>query len=256
MWPFTRPPEPRLVVDRIVSLGALCEAAYQARRLSRSGRAYPFDWWDTPFHGVLTVLEVGAAEVFAADNIVKVPTDRDSLPAFYSRLSGTIHQHEFPSREDVRAFDAAEIERRLVPKYRALQDRLVMDCASGTTLFVRQCNPRNDLQGEALEAALDHLHTALARLAAEPRLLLLDYPPVAPRPWLIAAQVPRYRDRKDLGSRRGWNEVFRDHGIICRGSGDRFHIDDLKASFIGASSLTAGIRRAVQRRRAPTRDPA
>jgi hypothetical protein len=244
------------VVDRIVSLGALCEVAYQARRLSRSGRAYPFDWWDTPFQGVLTVLEVGAAEVFAAADIVKVPTDRDRLPAFYSRRSGTIHQHEFPSREDARAFDAAEIERRLVPKYRALHERLLADCASGTTLFVRQCSPRYDLHGEALEVALDHLHAALSRFAVDPKLLLLDYPPVAARPWLIAAQVPRYRDRRDLGSRRGWNEVFRDHGIVCRSRGERFHIEDLRASFIRSPSLAAGLRRALQRRRSLRRDPA
>ncbi|GLK82037.1 DUF1796 family putative cysteine peptidase [Ancylobacter defluvii] len=250
MWLFSPPVEPLLVVDRIVSLGALCEVAYQTRRLSRTGRAYPFDWWDTPFHGVLTVLETGAAEVFAAANIVKVPTGRGNLSAFCSRLSETIHQHEFSAREDVLAMDAAEIERRLVPKYRALHHRLIADCALGTTLFVRQRSPRYDVEGAALEATLDRLHAALSRFAADPRLLLLDYPPVAPRPWLIAAQVPCYRDRRDLGSRRGWNEVFRTHGIVCRASGEDFGIEDLRASFAGASSLATAIRRAMRKRRA------
>ena len=60
MWSFPRSPEPKLVVDRIISLGALCEVAYQARRLSKSSRAYPFDWWDTPFAGLLRALKLGS----------------------------------------------------------------------------------------------------------------------------------------------------------------------------------------------------
>lgn len=151
MWPFPSGVEPKLIVDRIVSLGALCEVAYQARRLSKSSRAYPFDWWDTPLPGVLKVLETGSAAVFSVPHIVKLPREAGALPAFYSSLSGTVHQHEIPRGEDVLALDEAEISRRLVPKYTALHARLVADCSTGATLFVRQRKPVNDPDGAALE---------------------------------------------------------------------------------------------------------
>jgi len=208
---------PALVPDRIVSLGSVCEVAYQVRRLSRSERAYPFDWWVTPLGSVLKVLE--------AANLMKVP-DYGGSRALYSRLSGTVHRHEFPAVEDYLALDEAEMARRLIPKYEALQARLVDDCAEGTTLFVRKCLPQHDPKDEGLEETIDHLHAALATFAADPRLLLLDYAPVRPRPWLVTASVPRLRDHNDLGSERGWNRTFRALGIACR-SGRKFRFDDL-----------------------------
>ncbi|MFG1212330.1 DUF1796 family putative cysteine peptidase [Xanthobacter flavus] len=216
---------PALVPDRIVSLGSVCEVAYQVRRLARSERAYPFDWWVTPLGSVLKVLEAGAPAVFEAAQLMKVP-DYGGERAFYSRLSGTVHRHEFPAGEDYLALDEAEMARRLIPKYEALQARLMGDCAEGTTLFVRKCLPEHDPNDEALEETIDHLHGALAAFAADPRLLLLDYGPVRPRPWLMTASVPRLRDHNDLGSKRGWNRTFRTLGIACR-SGRKFRFDDL-----------------------------
>ncbi|UJX45409.1 hypothetical protein D7006_12295 [Xanthobacter sp. YC-JY1] len=220
---------PALVPDRIVSLGSVCEVAYQVRRLSRSERAYPFDWWVTPLDSVLKVLEAGAPAVFEAAQLMKVP-DYGGDRALYSRLFGTVHRHEFPAGEDYLALDEAELARRLIPKYEALQARLVDDCAEGTTLFVRKCLPEHDPRDDRLEETIDHLHAALATFAADPRLLLLDYAPVRPRPWLMTASVPRLRDHNDLGSERGWNRTFRALGIACR-SGKKFRFDDLIETF-------------------------
>lgn len=75
IWPFPRSPEPKLVVDRIISLGALCEVAYQARRLSKSSRAYPFDWWDTPLAGLLRALKLGITSA-SGEKHVTVGADR------------------------------------------------------------------------------------------------------------------------------------------------------------------------------------
>ncbi|QRG05252.1 hypothetical protein EZH22_19405 [Xanthobacter dioxanivorans] len=220
---------PRLLADRIVSLGALCEVAFQVRRLSRAEQAYPFDWWITPLAGVAPVLEAGAAAVFAPQEIVKV-SDYGGKAALYSRLGGTVHLHEFPAGEDFLALSEEAISGRLVAKYAMLQERMVSTCRTGTTLFVRQRLREHDPQGPALEAALDRLFGCLSTLAADPRLLLLDYAPVAPRPWLVTAQIPAYRDHNDLGSRRGWNATFRACGIACPPSGTRFRYDDLTAT--------------------------
>ncbi len=250
MWPFPSGVEPKLIVDRIVSLGALCEVAYQARRLSKSSRAYPFDWWDTPLPGVLKVLETGSAAVFSVPHIVKLPREAGALPAFYSSLSGTVHQHEIPRGEDVLALDEAEISRRLVPKYTALHARLVADCSTGATLFVRQRKPVNDPDGAALESMIDALHEALSAFAPDCRLLFVDHAPVAARPWLIQAQVQRHADWTDLGSNRGWDEMFQSLGILCRSSEDHFRFDDLRETFARPASLLAGIRQSWQRRQA------
>lgn len=248
MWSFPRSPEPKLVVDRIISLGALCEVAYQARRLSKSSRAYPFDWWDTPFAGLLRALKLGPQEVFNASHISKLPIDAGSPPAFYSGFAGTVHQHEFPRGENFLALDEAEISRRLLPKYAALHARLISDCASGTTLFVRQRKPINDPEGAALDAMISELEEALSAFASDFRLLLVDYDPICARPWLIQAHVQRHPDWTDLGSNRGWDEMFRSLGIVCRGTEDGFRFDDLTETFARPSSILAGLRQSWQRR--------
>ncbi|MFG1349705.1 DUF1796 family putative cysteine peptidase [Xanthobacter autotrophicus] len=217
-------------MDRLVSLGALCEVAFQLRRLARSDRADPFDWWISPLSAVVPVLEAGAGAVFAPEQIVKI-ADYDGTPALYSRVGGTVHLHEFPAGTDVLALPETEIAARLVPKYEALHRRMVREAAQGTTLFVRQCLPAHDPRGEALEDAIDLLFAALSRFAGAPLLLLLDYEPVRPRPWLITATVPACRDHNDLGSRRGWNQVFRTCGIAFGRRGGRFGFDDLVETF-------------------------
>lgn len=250
MWPFPRGAEPKLVVDRIISLGALCEVAYQARRLSKSSRAYPFDWWDTPFAGLLRTFEAGSPEVFSPTHIAKLPTQAGSLPAFYSNFSGTLHQHELPIGENLLALDEAEISRRLVPKYTALHARLVEDCSTGVTLFVRQRKPVHDPEGAALAAIADELQKALSAFSPDFRLLLLDYDPISPRPWLLQARIQRHPDWTDLGSNRGWDEMFRSRGIACRNPDGDFRFDDLTETFARPGSLLAGLRQSWQRRRA------
>jgi hypothetical protein len=247
MWPRPRSPEPTLSIDRIVSLGALCEVAFQARRLSRSSRAYPFDWWDTPLVGLLRALKFGSQEGFNASHITKLPMDAGPLPAFYSSFFGTVHQHEFPRGENFLAFNEAEISRRLLPKYEALHVRLLSDCASGTTLFVRQ-RKSNDPEGSDLEALIGELEEALSVFTSDFRLLLVDYVPIYAKPRLIQAHVQRHSDWTDLGSNRGWDEMFRSLGIVCRGTEGGFRFDDLTVTFARPSSVLAGLRQSWRRR--------
>lgn len=247
MWPFSQSAEPKLVIDRIISLGALCEVAYQARRLSKSSRAYPFDWWDTPLAGLLRALELGSAEVFRTSHLSKLPIEAGRLPAFYSSFSGTVHQHEFPRGENCLALDEAEISQRLVPKYTALHARLLSDCAAGTTLFVRQRKPVSDSEGAELDAAIGKLYKTLSAFAFDFRLLLVNYEPIDARPWLIQADVRRHPDWTDLGSDRGWNEMFRSLGIACHDPQGGFRFDDLTETFARPSSLLAGLRQSWQR---------
>lgn len=230
LWRALFGPPPRLTFDRIVSLGGLCEAAFQARRLSRSGRAYPLDWWITPLESVPGVLQDGAARCFAPEEIVKVE-DYGGKPALYSRRSCTVHLHEFAKGEDFLSFDIETIAERLQAKYAALDSRLREDCAKGATLFVRQRLDAHDPRGDALEAVIDELCAALAGGAPDWRLLFLDYEPVRTRERLIQAHAPRLRDANDLGSRKGWNALFRDLGIACKSPERRFSYEDLRASF-------------------------
>ncbi|MCI0465464.1 MAG: papain-like cysteine peptidase [Beijerinckiaceae bacterium] len=223
---------PRLAVDRIISLGGLCEAAYQARRLSRSERAYIFDWWITPLESVCVTLDAGAACVFKPKHLVKVP-NYGGKPALYSRLSRTIHLHEYAEAIDFLALDIKTIAAALQEKYAALHARMLADCASGTTLFVRQKLSGHDPAGPELEVQIDRTCANLNAIAADYRLLLLDYEPIAPRERLIQSQVPRLKDANDLGSCKGWDALFRAHSIDCLRPGTRFSFDDLKATFGG-----------------------
>ncbi len=228
-WNSLFSPHSRLVVDRIVSLGGMCEAAFQGRRLSGSGRAYPFDWWITPLESVPIVLDGGAAPCFAAEHILKVE-DYGGEPALYSRRSRTVHLHEFPKTENFLALDVEAIAARLQAKYAALDARLAADCAEGTTLFLRQRLKDHDPTGEELEALLDSIIVRLTEIAANARLLLLDYDPVRPRDKLIQAEASRLKDANDLGSDKGWNALFRTCRIASR-SAKRFSWTDLQESF-------------------------
>ncbi len=230
MWPFSRDPAPRLVVDRIISLGALCEVAFQARRFARAERAYPFDWWITPMAGVGKALEAGTDAVFAPEHLVKVP-DYGGDRALYSRLSGTVHLHEYPKAEDFLLLGEDAIAATLQSKYAFLHRRMLDDCQAGTILFVRQRMAEHDPKGEALETAVEQLLGQLSALGPDVHLLLLDYSEVQPHPRLIQARVPRLNDVNDLGSRKGWDLMFRSAGIACRNQGQRFAYEDLKMSF-------------------------
>jgi len=187
-WRFRSRAAPRLSVDRAISLGGLCEVAFQLRRLSRSGRAYVFDWWITPLSAVSIALNEGAASAFSPKFLVKVP-NYDGLPALYSRLTATVHLHEYAKTADFLALDVEAIAATLQEKYAALHARLLADCRAGTTLFVRQRLDRHDPRGPDLENALDRLCAQLASIAPDHRLLLLDYEPVRPRERLIQATV-------------------------------------------------------------------
>ncbi|WP_395667100.1 DUF1796 family putative cysteine peptidase [Methylocella sp.] len=223
-------PAPTLVFDRLISLGGACETAFQARRLARSGRAYPFDWWIAPLDSVAIALDHGPAACFAPEHLLAV-ADYGGAPALYSRLSQTVHLHEFAKGEDVLALAPDAIAAKLQPKYEALGARLRDDCAQGATLFLRQRLGDRDPSGAALEAALDALMERLGRLSNDWRLLLLDYEPAAARPNLLQGQAERLRDANDLGSRKGWTALFRRLGIACRRAERRFSIEDLRASF-------------------------
>lgn len=222
-------PRPRLAVDRIISLGGLCEVAFQARRLSGSDRAYVFDWWITPLASVFVTLEKGAASAFAPERLVKVP-DYGGQAALYSRLTRTVHLHEFPKSVGFLALDVETIATTLQEKYAALHARLLADCASGTTLFVRQRLKGHDPEGEDLSRAVERLSALLGTIAADCHLLLLDYGPLPHRERLIQAQVRRLRDANDLGSNKGWDALFRALAIDCRKSGPGFAYEDLQVS--------------------------
>lgn len=216
-----RPQVPARVFDRMISLGGRCETAYQLRRHSRSERAYPFDWWVTPGYSLPRLLRGGVAATFTPPYL-KALADYDGKPALYSHfggtadLPGTIHPHEFPYGEKWLDLSLEEISARLVPKYTALERRLIEDAHSGSTLFVRQRLPDHDPgTPDALGHLVDEIMGELERLSPDFTLLLVDYPVLPPRARLIQAHVPPMRGVSGLGSVRAWRRMFRQIGVAA-----------------------------------------
>lgn len=220
-----------LHIDRVISLGGLCEVAFQIRRFVRSDKAYPFDWWITPFASVPKVLEGGLRHVFEPQHLVKVP-DYDGRSALYSAFSGTIHLHEFLHGENLLAYDPEEIARRLGPKYAFLQSRLIEECASGTTLFIRQHLPRDPDDPDELRRLVLRTCDAIEAICPSYRLVLVDYEPEMELPeTVLRRRAVRYADCNDLGSKRGWAEMFAGLPFSFRRRHRKLDIADLLATF-------------------------
>lgn len=236
-------------VDRMISLGGRCEVAYQIRRATRSGTAYPFDWWVTPLDSVVKVLEGGFEGVFEARHLVRLP-DLDGKKALYSSSAGTWHLHEFRHEEDFLSYALDEVERRLRPKYAFLQSRLLEDCGKGRTLFIRQHLRDDPDEPEELRAAVERICAALGAISPWYRLLLLDYPPGLEGPTVIQRRVTGHPDLTEVGSDRGWDEMLATLPFSIARARRRLDISDLLATFPARRGLMRRVADALR----PARD--
>lgn len=233
MWPFPSGVEPKLIVDRIVSLGALCEVAYQARRLSKSSRALSFrlvghassrrsegpgDWLG---RGLFRT----AYRPSCRERPARFPP---SIPASPARFISTKFLETGMSSPWTRSRsrDGSFRNTRRCTRDSSPIVRPARPCSSGSA------NPSTTPKARR-SSMIDALHEALSAFAPDCRLLFVDHAPVAARPWLIQAQVQRHADWTDLGSNRGWDEMFQSLGILAGGSEDHFRFDDLRRPLPG-----------------------
>jgi hypothetical protein len=66
-------------ITHVVSLGPNCMVAYQVRRFLLIGTSYPFDWWVTPFGGLIKTLEHLSVEDLFNENKLQIVNSGDSV---------------------------------------------------------------------------------------------------------------------------------------------------------------------------------
>jgi hypothetical protein len=193
--------------DLIVSLGDNCAPAFNIRRVFGRERAYPFDWWVTPYYAMMRLLAENYAGLFQPEHLVRAHDDKTVLCRHY----GLWHHHDFTKDADDRVLPGFLDE---IPqarsKTKALLGRLFEDSAGRDVLFLR--SSLIDGGERAADPALVRdravaLWTALAgRYGLARRLDLLTLAPVT------AEEIAMPQGRiliRDLGERIG-DSVFWD----------------------------------------------
>ena len=172
--------------QRVVSLGGNCMVTKEMRLFYGIQAANLFDWWITPGHALVRLIEDDFAELFARENLQLVGDRRSVANLRY----GILHHHDFPRNDEedrVVTIDEQHRQRNL-DKFAYLKRRWD-DLAHnpGPVLFVRW----GWNMGEALLAGIppDPGCADLAALVAaldrkfpqlDYEILLIDAPEVNP----------------------------------------------------------------------------
>jgi hypothetical protein len=79
-------------ISHVVSLGPNCMVAYQLRRYLSIEKSFPFDWWITPFDGLVKVLQkIDVIDLFNVEKVVVVKSgDSVSNPDY-----NILYHHDF-----------------------------------------------------------------------------------------------------------------------------------------------------------------
>jgi hypothetical protein len=121
--------------QRVVSLGGNCMATMEMRKFFGTEEANLFDWWITPAHALVRLIEDDFAELFARENLQIVGDGRSVANLRY----GILHHHDFPRNEEERVVTIDEGHRQgNLEKFTYLKQRWD-DLADnqGRVLFVR-----------------------------------------------------------------------------------------------------------------------
>jgi hypothetical protein len=194
-----------------------------------SDRAYPFDWWTTPIESVPKLLATRFEEVFKPEHLIKVPSpDRGTV--LKSLFGATTHPHDFRFDEDINPYEAETISNDLSPKYAFLSNRLFEDCARGTTLFIRQKVWHDPDNGDVLAPIVAEIASEIRKFCPSYRLLLLDYAPgLDGFDGVLQRNVTQHSDAKNLGSAKGWREMFASLPVTLASAG-KLSLSDLQWS--------------------------
>jgi hypothetical protein len=191
-------------------------------------RAYPFDWWITPFQALWKLLENRFDDLF---NIQHLEVSSDLLTV-RDRYYNLLYHHDFERTEDDHVIPD-RIERQiplLKQKYNMLIHRFLNDLKGKRILFIRNRDGNiSHLERDATpmdENTFIQLYDLLERLFPGSALsLLIANCPVFPdiqrrEGFIIWDTVADYEDYELFtGSRKGWREMFSRNNLIYDGDG-------------------------------------
>jgi hypothetical protein len=208
-----------MTFDFIISLGSNCEITENIRSYFNLDKAYPFDWWMTPFSSLLHLLEERFTQLFEWQNLT-VSEDRQTVIDQHYNI---MYHHDFKRDQDekIRVDQIEEQLPNLKQKYTMLSQRFLTELRGKKVLFIRnRCgNDINYLNADV--STLEHkhvyqLHRQLQSALPESRISIL-ITNLPKRPTLKIQQhgyiwwdsVVEHNDAEDYrGSVAGWQELF------------------------------------------------
>jgi hypothetical protein len=221
--------------DRVVSIGSNCEVTGNIRHHFKTGRAYPFDWWMTPFRALLDVLDARFSGLFEASNL-SIPADRGTVVDTRFNL---MYHHDFARDEDGRVI-VGDVEKQLTElrkKYARRADRFINELDGKRVLFVRnRCGndpaylngDYGDIQPDqcmeiqrALSALLPHTQFDLFA-TNKPGFEAFSYRGSK----IFSDSIIEYGDCSDyMVSPKGWAEMFERNRIVLRAAHEGSALD-------------------------------
>jgi len=212
--------------DRIISLGCNCEVTWNLRSCFGFERAYPFDWWITPFQALRTLLENRFQDLFNIRNL-EVSDDLLTVRDTHYNL---LYHHDFrKTADDTVIVDLIEEQiPALRKKYSMLCERFLHDPRGKRVLFVRNRDgniPHLHHDSTPMDPdTFEQLYSVLEGMFPGSRIsLLVTNCPVFPtikreNGYIAWDEISDYGDGQFFaGSPRGWQELFsRNHISFMR----------------------------------------